>query len=626
MYVTTPEVHSIATSNTTESVSIPVDNSECSNTMGVDTDRVAPTDYNVFGANAVSTPKSEKLTPTTRNQYSSNGSVVLTEVINLVTTPAELSNKTIYDVQGRLFQLYSNRAYSPLSMGRVNEALTSQHVYRTLDGSFFCENNIMDWGITRKTSNVINGIIQEYIEASLGSVAHKSGGQALSKDGINVSEIAEILRAFLTYASLTPAQTEIIHILGTLGYRLQNKDVILDHHSFTKTLLYYGYIIALCTTDLLTKLNESTRQKSAHMIIVCHSTLPSTFIQLFIGESMHQYIMPVEYQKCYKVEHDKILPGHVDFYKRNYNQQSRTGLSINVPHTVGHWTMLKGDFARLTFISGMCKGCDICNRNKHPTTYSDHNYEKMLSLVPERGIFKLHTDWRLLVLYVILVGAIATAVSLIMIYRNDGVDPGGLTGTIVFIAIASIGFVRELFYPETELRDFLRAKVAISKFSEYCKLKDVCGSCVSALAIKHRADFGPVAVGPYASIAGGKPGPAERGKIFMDKPCNIECFYTAGFALARRIQLVSNNMWLPVDNGKLQVAKMELPSVFEQLISYHGHDYYSASKATDYFIVGMDEHRDHNVASLVHGVATITNDQIIRIEWLPAPVNAVVAR
>ncbi|KAI8870159.1 hypothetical protein GQ42DRAFT_155567 [Ramicandelaber brevisporus] len=185
----------------------------------------------------------------------------------------------------------------------------------------------------------------------------------------------------------------------------------------------------------------------------------------------------------------------------------------------------------------MCEGCDICNLDVHPINSSDPDYEKMLSLVPERGIFKLYTDWRLLVFYVVLIGAIATAVSLIATYRNDGIDPGGLTGTVVLIAIASIGFVRELFYPETELRDFLRAKVAISKFSEYCKQNGVCGSCVAALAVKNRADFGPVAVGPYASIAGGKPGPAERGKVFMDEPCDIKCFYAAGFAFTQRIQI-----------------------------------------------------------------------------------------
>ncbi|KAI8869182.1 hypothetical protein GQ42DRAFT_156418 [Ramicandelaber brevisporus] len=177
----------------------------------------------------------------------------------------------------------------------------------------------------------------------------------------------------------------------------------------------------------------------------------------------------------------------------------------------------------------------------------------MLSLVPERGVFKLYTDC-------------------------DGVDPGGLIGTIVLVIIASVGFVRELFYPETELRDFLRAKVAISKFSDYCKQKGVCGSCVAALAVKHRADFGPVAVGPYASIAGGRPGPAERGKIFMDEPCDIKCFYAAGFALTRCTQLVSNNFWLPLMDEDVKTVDLNFPPIIKQLTEYECHGRFGTGK------------------------------------------------
>ncbi|KAI8867701.1 hypothetical protein GQ42DRAFT_180474 [Ramicandelaber brevisporus] len=269
-------------------------------------------------------------------------------------------------------------------------------------------------------------------------------------------------------------------------------------------------------------------------------------------------------------------------------------------------------------------GCDACNRSEHPINSSDSDYRKMLSLVPERGVFKLYTDWRLLVLYATLIGTLIPTLYAIYKLRQDGIDPGGLTGTIVLIAIASVGFVRELFYPETELRDFLRAKVAVSKFSKYCKQKGVCGSCVAALAVKNRADFGPVAVGPYASIAGGKPGPPERGKVFMDEPCDIKCFYAAGFALTPSAQFVSNNISLPLMDGDTKIVEMELPPVFKQLIAYRGNNHFDTISAADYFIVGMSDKYDHNVPTLTLGVATIRNDQIIRVEWLPVPTNAFV--
>ncbi|KAI8873875.1 P-loop containing nucleoside triphosphate hydrolase protein [Ramicandelaber brevisporus] len=95
---------------------------------------------------------------------------------------------------------------------------------------------------------------------------------------------------------------------------------------------------------------------------------------------------------------------------------------------------------------------------------------------------------------------------------------------------------------------------------------------------------GSYIIGPYASIAGGKPGPAERGKIFMDEPCDIKCFYAAGFAFARRIEMFSDGFDKDID-GDTRIAKMEWPSVFDQLVKYEGRDRYFTRDMEDYFLV-----------------------------------------
>ncbi|KAI8866203.1 hypothetical protein GQ42DRAFT_172908 [Ramicandelaber brevisporus] len=614
---TTSHVHSTATSaTTTESVSIPVDNSQRSKSVNVDAYSIMPVD------NDVCVSAEAKFTPT-RYPLSSQESAILAELIGLVTTQLQSPEFEIHTLSGRYNGSYTSKTYPPLSTERVNGILGSHHLYRIVDGSF--ESRIHDTEYASRIPELVNGIVEQYIKAYFDSKPPKSDdGKDSSRDDISYVKINEMAGAFLRFARLNSFQVEVIQVLATLGYRLQCNIGIYDSRLLIGDRLYHGYVFALCTTDLVEKLDDITRQGSAHIILLHIFTFYSVLLQLFVKNRISRYILPVNYQECCRIDrYSAIMPGLVDFYKHSDSPQSETEPSVKNPHTIGHWTLMKSDKNKLAFISNLCEGCGVCNRAGHPISSRDPSYGNMLSLVPERGIFKLYTDWQLLVGYVILVGAIATAVSLIVIYRGDGVDPGGLIGTIVLVIIASVGFVRELFYPETELRDFLRAMVAISKFSEYCKQNGVCGSCVAALAVKHRADFGPVAVGPCASIAGGRPGPAERGKIFMDEPCGIKCFYKARFTFIRGIQVISDEFDKDID-GDTRIAKMEWPSVFEQLVKYEGHDRYFTMSVTDYFLVSRYDDGVGRLATLVYGVVTIKKDQIARIEWLPIPINAII--
>ncbi|KAI8866440.1 hypothetical protein GQ42DRAFT_74520 [Ramicandelaber brevisporus] len=443
----------------------------------------------------------------------------------------------------------------------------------------------------------------------------------------DIASANHLLDSLLRTSNISQSKLKVLSLLLTLTYYL-DEILLFNKRIFARSILCKSYAIMLGLTGVLDIYNEYGLEDPAFKFVLCRSTININSLLMFIADGNMFYLVPSDTENCF--QYDSITgvgkPGDVTFIlllsANSYANKDSTRPNLN---THGHWVLSKDSARFFAFISNKCPGCGTCCRHDIIADFSDKEYQKMVALVPERGVFKLYFDWRLILLYIFLTAAVAVTLYYVYQMRAEGIDPGGLTGTIVVIAIASIGFVRELFYPETELRDFLRAKVAITKFSNYCRQKGICNSCVTALAIKHRAGFGPVTVGPFASIAGGKPGPAESGKIFMDEPCDIKCLYIAGFALSKHVQFISRNTNRnKPEKDEVKVDDMTIPAMFQQLVTYKRDNQYSCLKRTDYFLIGMDAHMDYNVPSLVHGIATVQNDKLENIEWLPIPMTGVV--
>ncbi|KAI8870367.1 hypothetical protein GQ42DRAFT_16513 [Ramicandelaber brevisporus] len=434
---------------------------------------------------------------------------------------------------------------------------------------------------------------------------------------------------FFSSLNLDTSQSRVLTILATLGCNIKPPITLYDS-IFKKSLLPFVYILGIYMTCDFSAFNEEDLIKLGSSI-TCQSKITNACsVQYHLLRVHGCYIIPELYKPCCQV-----MPGLANQQRKLILLPRSDGeielrydaiQSDKFPSTYGHWITKKDD-DHLYFISKTCESCPICLRPQHVGDRSDKAYKAMLELVPERGIFELYFSKRLISVFLALVGAIAVAIYLAVRNHIEGVDPGGLCGNIVILSIAFIGFVREVFFPATELRDYLSLRVATAKFSHYCSSPNVCKSCVTALMIKNRASFGPVAAGQYASIAGGHPGPAETSKIFIDVPGDIQCFHVAGLSLCKRVQFLTPEFDRGAGSDEVRVEPVVLPPEFKRLVEYKGKNSYKAVDKFDYFLLAKTDNDLRNMTHLVYGVATIYTkdkvDQLMHVEWLPIPITGV---